>query len=167
MLSGTLLNSNKFHPLKKITIAQCWHFQKTPANKNKLTFQQMITLFIGYFPSPSVCHKNVRFCRKLLYTSIYSLKLAKLIFFFQQKKWKREFVITDIYQKIYRYTPIYLTPIYRYKFIDISNTKYWYFRYIDIILPWFWGGRGGRSSRFQPDIRMPDWASLFSILIWQ
>ncbi len=39
-------------------------------------------------------------------------------FFFQEKMKKCEFVTTSIYQKIYH------TPIYRYKYIDISNTKY-------------------------------------------
>ncbi len=71
--------------------------------------EKVITIFITrYFPSPSVCHKNLKFCWKLLQTIIYSLELEKLIItFFQGKKMNKcEFVTTDIYWKIYRYTPI-------------------------------------------------------------
>ncbi len=47
---------------------------------------------------------------------------------------KCEFFATDIYQKIYRYTSIYCTPIYRYKYSDIWNTMYRYFQYSIISL---------------------------------
>ncbi len=32
------------------------------------------TFFTGYFPSTSICHKKLRFCWKLLWTIIYSVK---------------------------------------------------------------------------------------------
>ncbi len=89
MLSGTLFNSNKFHPLKKSLLHNVDTIKKTPANKNNFTFQQIITFFIGYFPSPSVCHKSLMFCWKLLRTINYSLKQEKLIItFFQEKNEK-------------------------------------------------------------------------------
>ncbi len=65
---------------------------------------------------------------KLLRTIIYSLKLEKLIItFFRKKNEKSEFVTTDIYRKIYRYTPTYRTPIYWYKYSNISNATHQYF----------------------------------------
>ncbi len=42
--------------------------------------------FPGYFPSPSVCHKNSRFYWKLLCAIIHSLELEKLIITFFKKK---------------------------------------------------------------------------------
>ncbi len=87
------------------------------------------TFFSGYFPSPSICHKNFRFCWKLLWSIIYFLKLEKLrITFFQGKVEKCEFVTTDIYRYTtdisYTYVSIYLT-----QYIDIFDI------YIDISLP--------------------------------
>ncbi len=55
------------------------------------------TFFTGYFPSPSVSHKNLRFCWKLLRIIIYSLELEKLIItFFREKNEKCEFVTTTM-----------------------------------------------------------------------
>ncbi len=111
---------NIFYPLngslKLIRIVT--HFQTREHEKLITTF------FTGYFPSPSACHKNLRFCWKLLRTIIYPLEMEKLIITFFRKKC--EFVTTDIYRKIYRYTLIYTTPIY------LSNAIYWY---IDISVP--------------------------------
>ncbi len=92
-----------------------------------------LTFLTRYFLSPSVCHKNSRFCWKLLRTFIYSLELEKsIITFFQEKHEKSEFITTDIYRKIYWYTPIYRTPIYRYKYIERNTSIFWY---IDISVP--------------------------------
>ncbi len=88
------------------------------------------TFFTGYFLSPSVCRKNLKFCWKLLWTIIYFLELEKLIivFFFRKKLKKCEFVTSEIYIDIHRY----IVHIY----IDISNAIYQYFWYIDIPLPY-------------------------------
>ncbi len=66
------------------------------------------TFFTRYFPSPSVCHKNITFCWKLLQTVIFSLELEILIIpFFRERK-------------IYQYTPIYCTPIYIHRVIHLK-----------------------------------------------
>ncbi len=95
----------------------CWMFVKIDTKyypfSNTQTWKKLITTFFtGYFPSPSICHKNLKFCWKLLRTIIYSLELEKLIItFFRKKMEKCEFVTADIYWKIYSYTPIYRTHI--------------------------------------------------------
>ncbi len=83
--------------------------------------------FTGYFPSPSICHKNLRFCWKSLQTIICSLKHEKLIIsFFRKKNEKMRFCYNWYLSKnISIYTDI------SYTYIDISNTIYRYFRYID------------------------------------
>ncbi len=95
-------------------------FFQTRENEKLIT-----TFFIEYFPSPSVCHKNLRFCWKLLRTIIYSLELEKLIIscFSGGKKWKNVNLLQLIYRKVNRYTP----------YIDILNAIYRYFRYIGAI----------------------------------
>ncbi len=85
------------------------------------------TFFIGYFPSPFVCHKNLRFYWKLLWTIIYSLKLEKLkiTFFSRKKKEKMWICYMDTYWNIYQYISIYRTPIHPYivhLYIDILYT---------------------------------------------
>ncbi len=100
-------------------------FVKIDANhylfSNTRTWKINNHFFHQYFPSPSVCHKNLRFCWELLRTIIYSFELEKLIILFLGKKMKKcKFVLTDIYRKIYRYTLIYRTPIYRYINCNIS-----------------------------------------------
>ncbi len=44
-------------------------------------------------------------------------------YFFSGKKWKNVNLLQPIYRKIYRYTPIYQTPIYRYINISIYITR--------------------------------------------
>ncbi len=52
--------------------------------------------------------------------------------FFQEKKLKNVNLLQPIYisKNIYKNTSIYRTPIYRYKYSDISNAIYRYFWYI-------------------------------------
>ncbi len=77
------------HKLEKLIITFFTYFQ-THENLKLMT-----PFFTGYFPSPSICHKNFRFYWKLL--RIYSYKLEKLIITFFGKKMKKcEFVTTDI-----------------------------------------------------------------------
>ncbi len=93
------------------TVRQNW-YESLPVFKIREHEKLITTFFTGYFTSPFVCHKNLRFCWKLWQTITYSLELEKLIItFFKKKMQKCEFVTTDIYWKIYRYTPIYRTPI--------------------------------------------------------
>ncbi len=75
----------------------------------------------------SICHKNLRFCWKLLRTIIYSLELEKLIITFFRKKFLKMWICYNRYISknisiLYRYTPIHRTPVYRYiepQYIDI------------------------------------------------
>ncbi len=106
--------------------------------------EKWLTIFFTrYFSSPSVCHKNLRFCWKLLWTIIYSLELEKLIITFFRKKWKNVNLLQPIYIKKYidihwyiQHLYIYINiSIYRTQYIDILNTIYWYFQYIDTSLP--------------------------------
>ncbi len=84
-------------------------FVKTDTNhylfSNTWTWKINIT---GYLPSLSVCHKNLRFCWKLLWTIMYSLELEKLIIIFFRKKMKNVNLLQPIYIKKYIY-------IHRYK----------------------------------------------------
>ncbi len=56
------------------------------------------TFFTEYFPSRSVCYKNLRFCWKLLRTIICPLELQKLIItFFQEKNEKNVNLLQPLY----------------------------------------------------------------------
>ncbi len=109
--SISLINDNFLDSSSKLTRI-ITYFQTREYEKLITTF------FIEYFPSPSICHKTLRFSWKLLRTIIHSLELEKLIINFFMKK--SEFVTIDIYRKIYWYTMIYRTPIYRYIESNIS-----------------------------------------------
>ncbi len=81
------------------------------------------TFFSAYFPSPSVCHKNLRFYLKLLRTIIYSQELKKLIItFFQEKKWKNVNLLQLIY--IEKYIDIHRYIVHLYIYISIYRTQY-------------------------------------------
>ncbi len=93
----------------------------------------IITFFTRCFPSPSVCHKNLRFCWKLLRTIIYSLELEKLtITFFQEKMKKCEFLPIDISKNISIYADISYTyiPIQIYRYIERNILIFSLYRYI-------------------------------------
>ncbi len=84
------------------------------------------TFFSGYFPYPFVCHKNLRFCLKLLGTIIYSLELEKFIItFFQEKKWKNVNLLQPVYIDIHRHiVHLYIDIniwMYPMQYIDISD----------------------------------------------
>ncbi len=70
-------------------------------NFYNVIFNTLTTFFTGYFLSPSVCHKNLRFCWKLLRTNIYYLELEKLIIdisqSFSKKLCKHENWVKDLY----------------------------------------------------------------------
>ncbi len=90
------------------------------------------TFFTWYFPSPSICHENLRFRWKLLQTIIYSLKLEKLIItFFREKKWKHVNLLQPIYIEKYIDIHGYIVHLY----IDINISIYRYFQYTAISLP--------------------------------
>ncbi len=82
------------------------------------------TFFTRYFPSPSICHENLRFCWKLLRTIIYFLELEKLIITFFRKKMKKcEFVNIDIYWKIYRYIERNISIYHCHSYLRLNAAK--------------------------------------------
>ncbi len=113
------------HPSSTKHFLHQWQFlsqKRTKGFENKIT---------GNFPSPSVCHKNLRFYWKLLRIIIYSLELEKLIITFFRKKMKNKNLLHPIYIEKYINIHRYIVNLH----INISNIIYWYFRYINILLP--------------------------------
>ncbi len=100
------------HPSSPKHFPNQWQFFYLRKGLNLFQTRQheklITTFFNGYFPSPSVYHKNLRFCWRLLRTIMYSLELEKLIITFFRKKMKKYEVVTI---DIYWCTPIYRTPI--------------------------------------------------------